>query len=33
VKIHKAVFEEAYKGLAKGGIPIGAVLAKSDKII
>ena len=32
-KVYKDAFEEACKGLAEGGIPIGAVLAKGDKII
>ncbi len=32
-EMYKAAFEEARKGLAEGGIPIGAVLAKGDEII
>jgi len=32
-KMYKAAFEEACKGLAEGGIPIGAALVKGDKII
>jgi len=33
LEMYKAAFEEARKGLAEGGIPIGAVLVKGDKII
>jgi cytosine deaminase len=32
-EMYKAAFEEAQKGLAEGGIPIGAALVKGDKII
>ncbi len=32
-KFMQAAFEEAKKGFAEGGIPIGSVLVKDDKII
>lgn len=32
-EMYKAAFEEARKGLAEGGIPIGAALVKGNKII
>ena len=32
-EMYKAAFEEACKGLAEGGIPIGAALVKGNKII
>jgi creatinine deaminase len=32
-EIYKAAFDEACKGLAESGIPIGAALAKGNKII